>query len=68
MGGATETVEASVDGPDIDIAFNHQYVLDGLGAVGDEALIELQTSVKPGIFKNASDDSFLYLAMPVRLS
>lgn len=68
VGGATETVEASVDGPDIDIAFNHQYVLDGLGAVGDEALIELQTSVKPGIFKNASDDSFLYLAMPVRLS
>ena len=68
VGGATETVEASVDGPDIDIAFNHQYVLDGLGAVGDEALIELQTSVKAGIFKNASDDSFLYLAMPVRLS
>lgn len=68
VGGAQETVDAQVEGEDIEIAFNHQYVLDGLAAVEGETLIELQTSLKPGIIKQSGDDNYLYLAMPVRLS
>ena len=31
---ASEAVEATLTGPDIEIAFNPQFLLDGLGAVG----------------------------------
>lgn len=68
VGGATETIEATVEGDDIEIAFNHQYVLDGLSAIEGDTIIELQTPLKPGIFKSSEDAGFLYLAMPVRLS
>lgn len=68
VGNAEETVEASVDGPDIEIAFNHQYLLDGLNAIEGDTIIELQSPLKPGILKSSTDTGFLYLAMPVRLS
>lgn len=68
VGGAQETLQAQVEGEDIQIAFNHQYLLDGLGSIEGDALIELQTSLKPGIIKSVNDSSFLYLAMPIRLS
>ena len=68
VGQATETIDAAVDGGNMQIAFNHQYILDGLSAIDGDVVIELQTSLKPGILKGAADESFLYLAMPVRLS
>lgn len=70
VGGATEVISAEIDGPSVDIAFNHQYILDGLNMIKGEVLIELQNSLKPGILKSADEDkeNFLYLAMPVRLS
>ncbi len=68
VGGATETIAAEIDGPSIEIAFNHQYILDGLNMIKGDTIIELQTSVKPGIFKSSEKKDFLYLAMPVRLS
>ena len=44
-------------------------VLDGLAAVGtDEVFLEVQSSLKPGIFKAAEPENFLYLVMPVRIA
>lgn len=68
VGGATEVAAAEIDGPSIDIAFNHQYILDGLNMINGDVLIELQSSLKPGILKYPDRDDFLYLAMPVRLN
>lgn len=68
VGGATEVIAAEIDGPSVDIAFNHQYILDGLNMIKGEVLIELQNSLKPGILKSVEKENFLYLAMPVRLS
>lgn len=67
VGGAQEVLPVQVQGDDIEIAFNHQYLLDGLGSIEGDAIIQLQTALKPGILKGAEDESFLYLAMPVRL-
>lgn len=66
VGGASETVPAEVDGPSTEIAFNHQYILDGLNMIDGDVLIELQSSLKPGILKSVDKEDFLYLAMPVR--
>lgn len=68
VGGAQETISAEIDGPSMEIAFNHQYLLDGLNMVQGMTVIELQSSLKPGIVKSAEEEGFLYLAMPVRLS
>lgn len=68
VGQASEYVKAEVEGNDIEIAFNHQFVMDGLSSINSEkTLIELQSSKKPGIFKSTGTDRSIYLAMPVRL-
>ena len=72
---ASESVETSLTGDDISIAFNPQYLLDGLGAV-DSPWVQLAftTSTKPAVLtgkKDAdadADESYRYLLMPVRIS
>ena len=39
-----------------------------MGCSRGGVLIKLQSSLKPGTLHAADDDSFLYLAMPVRLA
>lgn len=68
VGASKAGMAAQIEGESMEIAFNHQYLLDGLSAIDGDVVIELQTSLKPGILKAADDDSFLYLAMPVRLA
>lgn len=68
VGTASETIDAKIDGEDIEIAFNHQYLLDGLSSLSGQTIIELQSSLKPGIIKDSENPGFLYLAMPVRLN
>lgn len=69
VGSAQETLSCAGEGENVEIAFNYAYVLDGLSAVGtDEVYLEVQSSLKPGIFKSAEPENFLYLVMPVRIS
>lgn len=67
VGASKAELAAQVEGEGMEIAFNHQYLLDGLASIDENAVIELQTSLKPGILKSEGDESFIYLAMPVRL-
>ena len=54
VGSAQETIACAGEGEDVEIAFNYAYLLDGLAAVGtDEVFLEVQSSLKPGIFKAA---------------
>ncbi len=74
---ATETVEAELTGEAITIAFNPQFLLDGLGAIDAPiAVLSFTTSTKPAVLTGRSTDSepssgeasYRYLLMPVRLS
>lgn len=68
VGEATEDLMVSIEGQDVEIAFNHGFLSDGLSAAaGDEVALEIQSPLKPGILKAPSDEGFLYLLMPVRL-
>ena len=69
---AEEVIEASFEGDDIQIAFNPQYLLDGLTALdSDIARISFTESGKPALItgKPATDEQpdFRYLLMPIRL-
>ena len=73
IGSAQETIPCEIEGEDVEIAFNYAYVLDGLSAAGsDKVYLEVQSSLKPGIFKaqreSGREEDYLYLVMPVRIS
>jgi DNA polymerase-3 subunit beta len=72
---AVEALPVEFDGDDINIAFNHQFLLEGLGAIdSDVARLQFTTSTKPAILtagKPVDDDAtadYRYLIMPIRLS
>jgi len=68
VGDASEDLMVKVDGKDVEIAFNHAFLTDGLVSTSTDILnLEIQNPLKPGLLKSHGDDDFLYLLMPVRL-
>ena len=70
---ASEAVECALTGPDIEIAFNPTYLLDGLGAVGtDWSRISFTQASRPAVLSGQAeqdgeaDTSYRYVLMPVR--
>ncbi|MCI9888384.1 DNA polymerase III subunit beta [Micrococcales bacterium 31B] len=73
---ASETLEASIEGEDIVVAFNPAFLLDGLGALGTAyAKFALTNQVKPVILtplaklegaNDHEDSNYRYLLMPIR--
>ena len=59
-----------MEGDTIEIAFNPDYLLDGLTASGTErTTLSFTTANKPAVLgPAAADASYQYLLMPVRLS
>lgn len=71
---ASESVTAHVEGPDISIGFNPQYLLDGLGVVAAPFVhLAFTQHTRPAALAGAQepggeqDLDFRYLLMPVRL-
>lgn len=69
QGESSETIGVDATGEDVTIALNHRFVSDCVGAVGgaEELSLELEGSMRPGVFKCYGDINYLYLLMPVRL-
>jgi DNA polymerase-3 subunit beta len=72
---ASEAVEAVTTGPEIEIAFNPQFLLDGLGAVGTPySRLSFTQSGRPAVLSGQSelggdaDTSYRYVLMPVRFA
>jgi len=69
---AVEVMDASFEGDDIQIAFNPQYLLDGLTALdSDTARVSFTEPGKPALItgKPAENEQpdYRYLLMPIRL-
>jgi DNA polymerase-3 subunit beta len=72
---ASEAVEATLTGPEIEIAFNPTYLLDGLGAVGTPfSRISFTQASRPAVLTGQAeedgeaDTSYRYVLMPVRFA
>ncbi|MGN9787225.1 DNA polymerase III subunit beta [Nonomuraea sp. ZG12] len=72
---AVEALPVDYEGDEMNIAFNHQFLLEGLGAIdSDVARLQMTTSTKPAILTGGKpvDDpgapDYRYLIMPIRLS
>jgi DNA polymerase III subunit beta len=68
VGDASEDLMVKAEGPDVEIAFNHSFLLDGLlAAEGESVQVSIVSPLKPGVITSSQDEGFLYLLMPVRL-
>jgi DNA polymerase III subunit beta len=68
VGDASEDLMVKAEGNDVEIAFNHGFLMDGLASAGTGTVrLEIQSALKPGLLKTVEDEGFLYLLMPVRL-
>jgi DNA polymerase III subunit beta len=69
VGEAHESVEAKFDGGELIVAFNAQFLLDGIEAAGSNDLVlETVDPLKPAVLRNPESTDFLYLLMPVRIA
>jgi DNA polymerase-3 subunit beta len=69
VGQAHESLDAKFEGSDLTVAFNPEYLLQGVEvAPGDEVTIETIDALKPALLRVPDHPEFLYLLMPVRVS
>jgi DNA polymerase III subunit beta len=69
VGEAREMVEAKFEGSDLTVAFNSEFLIDGIQVVGgSEVVLESLDPLKPATLRAADNSDFLYLLMPVRIS
>jgi DNA polymerase-3 subunit beta len=69
VGEAHESVEAKFEGEELVVAFNAQFLLDGIESVGGAQLtLETIDPLKPAVMRNPESPEFLYLLMPVRIT
>lgn len=68
VGEASEEIGLLSGGGESEIAFNAQFLLDGLASLEEETVVlELTSNVKPGLIKPKEGKDFLYLIMPMRV-
>lgn len=72
---ASEAVECHLTGPEIEIAFNPHYLLDGLGVMGtDFTRVSFTQPSRPAVLSGQAeedgeaDTSYRYVLMPVRFA
>jgi DNA polymerase-3 subunit beta len=74
---ASESMDAAYEGDDLTIAFNPQFLLDGLGAIdASTAVLSFTAPNKPAVLTGQNDDdtavssssAYSYELMPVRVS
>lgn len=67
VGEAQERVDAIYSGEDLTVAFNPNFLLDGLRiSPGSELKLAMTDSLKPALLSSAQHPNFLYVLMPVR--
>lgn len=68
-GRAEESVEGDFQGDDLTVAFNPNYLLDGVEAVhADTLVLEVNDPGKPALVRGEGEDEYRYLLMPVKVS
>jgi len=68
VGEAHETLDATYDGAELTVAFNAQFLLDGVEvSTTEDVRLETVDAQKPAVLRSGEDQDFLYLLMPVRV-
>jgi DNA polymerase-3 subunit beta len=69
VGQAHEELDATYAGQELMVAFNPQYLLDGVEVTpGEHVTLETVDALKPALVRSVDTPDFVYLLMPVRVS
>jgi len=69
IGEAVEELDAKYEGTELTVAFNPEYLMDGLEVTpGDEVSLQTRDGQRPAVLRSTESADFLYLLMPVRVS
>ena len=68
VGRGEDTMEVSVVGDPIDIAFNPKYIINIIRNIPDEKVyMEFNSPISPCVIRPVQGDAFLYLIVPMRV-
>jgi len=68
VGNAAEDLDARYEGTELTIAFNPEYLANGVEACdAEEITLSVQDALRPAVVRGAGSDDYLYLLMPVRV-
>jgi len=66
VGEVFDSIEATLTGDDLDISFNHRYLVDVFQSLSTDSMsLSFAGAGRPLIIKGISDPSFIYLVMPM---
>ncbi|MGH2952876.1 MAG: DNA polymerase III subunit beta [Solirubrobacterales bacterium] len=69
IGDAAEAMPAPYSGEPLEIAFNPQFLIEGVESIESEELaLQLSSPLRPGLLRPVGDEDFSYLVMPIRLN
>jgi len=68
VGTSISKVLADVEGEEMVVAFNARYLLDYLAtSVGEKVVWETEGELKPSVFRDEEEDTWVQVVMPVRV-
>lgn len=68
VGRGEDTMEVSIVGDPIDIAFNPKYLINILRNINDETVyLEFNSPISPCVIRPVQGDAYLYLIVPMRV-
>lgn len=68
VGNEIAEIPAEVNGNEMEIAFNANYVLSGLEALkSEEVLLEVNTETNPGLLRAPEKADYIYVVMPLKI-
>lgn len=66
-GAHSSSIDSTIQGSDISLKFNWRYLLDGVSQINqDYVSFQLNSDQSPMLIRGKNDNSYLYLAMPMR--
>ncbi len=69
LGDNVSTVNAAVDGPELQIIFNVKYLADVLNTIStQEVALEASSATKPGVLRPAGPNDCTYVIMPMHVN
>ncbi len=67
LGEYQSSIPARIKGKELEMAFNHKFLADGLSNIkNSEIFFELTDAGGPGALKPVGDPSYLYVVMPIK--
>jgi DNA polymerase-3 subunit beta len=69
LGDNVTELDASIEGDEVEIAFNARYLIDALSVIGtSETILDTSTPSSPGVLRPVDDDGFLCVVMPMHIT